>query len=84
MDAIAKFKVYWSKLKEVIYRSSFQNCTSGKWLLKNDVIKLYHVQMNFFKDQSLKNLFPYEIRYVFNYCFFLFKIHSFFSFKIYT
>ena len=57
MNVISKSKVYWSKLTEVIYRSSFQNCISRKSLLKNDVIKLYFVQMNLFKDQNLKLVF---------------------------
>ena len=57
MNVISKFKVYWSKLTEVICRSSFQNCISRKSLLKNDAIKLCYVQMNFFKGQSLKHVF---------------------------
>ena len=57
MIVISKFKVYRSKLTEVIYRSSFQNCISRKSLLKDNVIKLYCVQMNFFTDQSLKLVF---------------------------
>ena len=57
MNVNSKFKVYWSKLTEVINRSSFQNCISRKSLLKNNVIKCYCVQVNFFKDQSLKLVF---------------------------
>ena len=57
MNVISKLKVYWSKLTELIYRNGFQNCISRKSLLKNDVIKLYCVQINFFKGQSLKLVF---------------------------
>ena len=57
MNVTSKFKVYWSKLTDVIYRSRFQNCISRKSLLKNYVIELYCVQMNFFKDQCLKHVF---------------------------
>ena len=52
MNIISKFIVYWSKLTGVIYPSNFQNCILRKSLLKSDVIKLYYVQMEFFKDQS--------------------------------
>ena len=56
MNVILKFKVCWSKLTEVIYRSSFQNFISRKSQLKNDIIKLC-VQIDFFKVQSLKQVF---------------------------
>ena len=57
MTVISKFKFYWINLAEFFYRSSFQNCISRKLLLKSDVRKPYRVQMNIFKDRSLKLVF---------------------------
>ena len=69
MIVISKFKVYRSKLTEVIYRSSFQNCISRNSLLKKrsksktfisvrnlirfELLPLFIQNSEFFQDQNI-------------------------------